>query len=360
MKTLLSSVVTLVLLMIALPDCAQAPAWGWGGHEYINEKAVDYLPQEMSFWVPQTQFLHDHAVDPDVDSHPQSYHYINIDLYDEFFEGTFPHDMDDLIGLYGQGTVEDNGTVPWVIDIWCEELTELMESGNWDEAWQIAAELGHYVADAHEPLHITLNYDGQLTGNDGIHSRYETQMINAFEDDIALIPGTGEYWPNVLDSTFKWIDTIYPYVDEILAADNVAAAEDPGYGSTYYASLWEETEDLTNLCMNLAVYNLACIWITCWENAGSPIPTDITGTEDGLSLTAFPNPGEDVVWLKYDGDPTGKRVLIYDATGKLAEDLMITETGPISLNLRGYEAGIYTLVLTDGKATDSVKIQVNR
>lgn len=312
--------VTLVGL-VSTDLVAQSSSWGWQGHTYINEHAVDYLPAEMSFFLDYVDFLGDHAADPDVDSEPSNYHYIDIDFYPEFFEGTLPHDIDELADLYSNSIVEDNGLIPWVVEIWCDSLTSLMASGQWDDAWQVAAELGHYVADSHQPLHLTLNYDGEETGNDGIHSRYETTMVNQNLSNFDLEPGTGEFWPNVLDSTFNYIDDMYPYVEDIMVADDLASASDPNYNSEYYDIMWQELEELTTISVRRACYDLACIWITCWENAGSPNPNGTAisdvGAEMNFAIQAYPNPASNYVTLELELTSSGYADLVlFDSNGK--------------------------------------------
>ena len=212
----------LFILAITFLQQDKIYAWGWGTHRYINENAVDYLPPEMDFFQEHSEYLREHSTDPDVDELPGYYHYIDIDYYPEFFEGTFPHDWDEAVEQYGYDVIINNGTIPWVIEAWTDSLTVLMASGQWETVWQLAAELGHYVADSHQPLHLTLNYNGQLTGNYGIHSRYETHMINPHLSELPLPDSSGIYWSSVIDSVFRYIDEIYPYVSEIIAADDLA------------------------------------------------------------------------------------------------------------------------------------------
>ena len=176
----------LILLIILLTFPNLYGRWGWGSHRFINDRAVNHLPQTMSFFQDHRDYLSEHSIDPDTDNLPGNYHYIDIDYYPEFFTGTLPHTWQGMIDLYGQNIMEDNGLVPWVIEWWMSDLRALMEAGNWNDVWQIAAELGHYVADSHQALHLTLNYNGQLSNNYGIHSRYETQMINPYLDDISF------------------------------------------------------------------------------------------------------------------------------------------------------------------------------
>jgi hypothetical protein len=301
-------------------------AWGWQTHRYINENAVDYLSPEMEFFQEFKEYLRQHSTDPDTDDLPGYYHYIDIDYYTEFFEETFPHDWDDAVDQYGYDIIIDNGIVPWVIEQWTDSLTILMNDGDWDTVWQLAAELGHYVADSHEPLHLTLNYNGQLTGNYGIHSRYETQMINPHLSELPLPDSTSNYWSSVIDSVFRYIEEIYPYVNEIIAADDLAAAQDPNYNSTYYNILWEELDSLTISVLHCAIIDLASIWQTAWINAGSP--TLLSNDEQSIPnvyvlYENYPNPFNPVTTLRYDLPENGHvNITMYDMLGRQVKTLI--------------------------------------
>jgi hypothetical protein len=336
------------LLLASVSAFPQSSTWGWQGHTFINEQAVSFLPPEMSFFIEHTSFLGDHAPDPDQDSEPGVYHYIDIDYYPEFFEGTLPHDINDLAALYSNSIVEENGLVPWVVEIWCDSLTSLMASGQWDVAWQIAAELGHYVGDSHQPLHLTMNYDGQLTGNDGVHSRYETNMVNAHLDEITLNPITAEFWPNVLDSTFGYIDQMYVYVDDIIAADDYAYGQAGNYNNTYYNLMWEELEEITVTCLQKASYDLACIWMTCWINAGSPNPdgVNIQDSSNVTAVTVFPVPCSDMLTIQCDGIAAEHvQITIYDSFGRAVDfghgQFVQSDLNRIRLNVSRYPIGMY-------------------
>jgi len=265
-----------IFALIILLNLAYSQNAKWGGdvHRYINSAAVDHLPSGMFFFKDQRSFLSGHASDPDRDSKPGYYHYIDIDAYPEFLQGTLPHEWDAITALYSEYVINNNGTIPWVIDEWTETFSDLMAGGDWTNAWQIAAELGHYVADSHQPLHLTVNYDGRDTGNDGIHSRYESKLFSYYLNSLPLPEGTGKYWSNTLDSVFGYIDDIYPYVDSILIADDLAKSIDPSYGSAYYAKMWSELENLSIAVIHQAILDLASIWVTAWENAGKPLPPE--------------------------------------------------------------------------------------
>lgn len=44
--------------------------------------------------------------------------------------------------------------------------------------------MGHFVGDAAQPLHNTSDYDGWATGHGGLHSYYETQLVNELPLDL--------------------------------------------------------------------------------------------------------------------------------------------------------------------------------
>ena len=53
-----------------------------------------------------------------------------------------------------------------------------------------ASDLGHYIADAHVPLHTTGNYNGQRTNQKGVHALWETQAV-----EWMLSPTAGRHCP---------------------------------------------------------------------------------------------------------------------------------------------------------------------
>ena len=340
----------LICLLFCSSLFAQTLRWGWEAHRYINEHAIDYLPPEMSFFQDHRTYIRDHSIDPDTDPLPGYYHYIDIDYYPEFFAGTLPHDLDNLIALYNISIVYNNGIVPWIVEEWTDSLSVLMANGQWDDVWQVAAELGHYVADSHQPLHLTMNYNGQLTSNYGIHSRYETQMLNQYLSQIPLPAQMGEYWPNVIDSVFLYIDETYPYADSIMNADDLASAQDPNYGSTYYSILWQQLEQLTTICIQNAILDLASIWRTAWENAGSPSPLSIQpnshNPESYFLAEAYPNPFNPTTNIKLTVPKSAVVSLkIYNLVGQEVAELVSERLTPgtyeYQWNASGFASGVY-------------------
>jgi len=351
---------TTILLVTLLMFTNIYGRWGWGSHRFINDAAVNHLPESMFFFEDHRDYLSVHAVDPDSDPDPGYYHYIDIDYYPEFFAGTLPHTWQGMIDLYGQDTMEDMGLVPWVIEWWLDDMTTLMADGNWNDVWQVAAELGHYVGDSHQALHLALNYNGQLSGNYGIHSRYETQMMNPRLDQISFPDSIANYWESPIDSVFDYIEDIFPLVDLIMAADDRADLATSSYNDTYYSMMWDDLGDTTIWSLSRASVDLASIWYTAWVNAGSPFPPGVVGVDDvqvpgQFQIDAFPNPFNAQVSLRFQmEEDTHASLTICDTQGRLVTPLAQGDfgRGEYSLTWNGttqngndVSSGVYLFVL---------------
>ena len=169
--------------------------WGANGHKIINRRSTFSFPSPMTFlnWADS---LAAHSSDADYrrssDPNEAPRHYIDIDDYPEFIAtGRIPQDLDSLIAIHGSTFVYDKGILPFSIMATADSIKKYFQLQNYQKAMLHSADLGHYVGDGHNALHITRNYNGQHTNQTGVHSRYETQLINrdsaniiyAFEND---------------------------------------------------------------------------------------------------------------------------------------------------------------------------------
>jgi hypothetical protein len=201
-------------------------------------------------------------------------HYIDIDNYPEFNStGRIPQTLDSVIMIHGSYFVYDQGVLPWAILTTFDTLTACFERLDWDKAVLVAADLGHYIADGHMPLHITRNYNGQHSGNYGIHSRFESTMINAY---VSQINYTGTPIEEIQDPeqyVFDFLYTNYTYVDSVLDADDYAKGISGGSTSSgaYKQALWEKTGGFTTMLFENASHALAEMMYTAWLKAGSPL-----------------------------------------------------------------------------------------
>jgi hypothetical protein len=251
-------------------------SWGDVGHSVISLRAELSFNEEMSVYGDWVDYLSDHASDADSrkkdDPKEGPRHYIDIDSYDSFVDnGKIPQTLDSCIAEYGSGFVDDNGYLPWATLNSYDSLVVCLERRDIDKAKFHAADLGHYVADGHMPMHLTKNYDGQFTGNKGIHYRYEIKMINEFKSQINYSGSPAEEIEHVGNFVFSYIYENYEYMDSILMADDYAK-DDAGNTESddYYEALWQETETMTNEMLKRGSHAFAELLYSAWIEAGRP------------------------------------------------------------------------------------------
>jgi hypothetical protein len=133
--------------------------------------------------------------------------------------------------------------------------------------------ISHYLEDIHQPFHSTINYDGQLTGNDGIHFRYEIFMIDRHWDkpDIDKIEKLEPIkLKDIRRFLIEILENSLSNVKPILDADTKATKIDPTFSTKYYESLWNDVKNITNERINRSVFNLARLLYSIWIEAGKP------------------------------------------------------------------------------------------
>ena len=339
--------------------------YGWGstGHKIINRKAVFSFPGAMSSFYWWRDSLANHASDADYrkgsDPSESKRHYIDIDNYPEFVaNGRIPQTLDSLIAIYGVTVVNNNGILPYTIIATVDSVKKYFQQNNWQKAMLKAADLGHYVADAHNPLHITRNYDGQYSNQTGIHSRYETQMINADTGRLAYTYDSAFYVPNVNQFVFNFVYHNYQYVDSLLKADSIAYALAGNYGSLYLQQLWNRSGYFTVKMFKNSSNYLATLIYTAWINAGSPLPTSIASNETevtGYSLKQnYPNPFNPSTTISFNLPVSSYVSLkVYDAAGKLSATLLEERKGSgsysVTFNASILPSGVYFYKLNTDK-----------
>jgi hypothetical protein len=359
-------------LAALLAICLPAPGWTWGfaTHHYIAQNYSKHLPPYIDGLRAYDAVVDQKVTDPDTrrpTTPGESYrHYIDIDNYPEFFTGTLSHDRAVLEAQYGAATVLENGIVPWAVGEVVTTLTQQFQDQQWSAAATTIADLCHYVGDACQPLHCTRNYDGQFTGNNGIHSRYETTMMSSHIGELTTPVTPVTYYPNPVDAMFEFVDDSWAGVSVVLEADNTARAASGGsFNSIYYASLWSSTQSLTRSRINVAAVATASFVFTAWNNAGRPqVPgstVDVPSAHaSGSYLVAGPTPFRDALSIQYAGaGPLSVEVL--DVRGARVEQIVDrgSSTGTVSWRpSRQMAPGIYFIRLTGSK--DSIVRRVIR
>jgi len=352
---------------------------GWGnvGHRIINSKTILSVNASMPFWLNWSDSLAAHGSDADYrkssDPNEAPKHYIDIDNYLEFVSnGNITQSFDSLVMQHGITFVMDQGILPWAILATFDSLQTAFQNNQFNKAMLVAADLGHYVGDMHMPLHITRNYNGQYTGQTGVHSRFESNMINTYNGQIVYTGDSLIYINDISDFVFNTLYNNYIYVDSVLKADSVAKAfAGNTTSSAYYSKMWELSKEFTIRLFKEASHKLTCLIYTAWINAGSPVSVEEENTLKSPIVFAlfqnYPNPFNPSTTIKYtipnvtlsassraESRDEGSRVQlrIYDVLGNevttLVDEYKPAGSYEVNFDAKSLSSGVYFYKLQAG------------
>ncbi len=285
--------IPMVLLMAALMATYQpARAWGFYGHRLINRLAVYLLPPDMLvLFKPHIEFLSEHSVDPDKRRYSVGgeapRHYIDLDHYGQWPYPELPRSWNLAVARYTEDTLQAHGIVPWWTQVMLNRLTEAFKAGDQMRILRTAADIGHYIGDAHVPLHACTNYNGRLTGQEGIHGFWESRIPELFaENEFDFFIGKAAYlprpdvfiWERVLESAAA-ADTVLKteaVLNARFAPDKKYAYEERlgkitrQYSAAYSRAYSDMLNGMIERRMRQSIYAVAAFWYTAWVNAGQP------------------------------------------------------------------------------------------
>jgi hypothetical protein len=281
----------LVLAAALLALCAMpraASAWGVDAHRYIMDRAIDRLPPELRpFYDRWRPYLVERSVDPDLwrlagwDDEPPR-HFMDMDAYGAYPFPDLPRDYDRAVERYGIEFVQKNGLVPWRVAEMYGRLRRAFEDqkkGGSDYALSNArfysAVLAHYVSDAHVPLHAVVNYDGQVTGQWGIHGRFESDLFERYRDRLTVTPPALGPVRDPRALTFDVLLSSYKASALVLAADLKAVAGRTQYDDGYYDLLFGDLRTTLEERLGGSISAVSALITSAWEDAGRPeLPVD--------------------------------------------------------------------------------------
>lgn len=284
MRKILPAVV-LALFLWPAPS-ARVSAWGFTGHRFITGKAIDLLPPEIRpFFQKYRTTLVEHAIDPDTyrtmgftEEPPR--HFMDMDNYGPFPFASIPHDYSEAVAKRGLDFVTKNGTVPWRTEEVFNRLRDAFRqlptsSFSRDDITLFSAVMAHYTEDSFQPFHACANYDGQLTHQQGIHSRFESELFDRYEADLHLSPPPVAYIPNAREFIFTTLTASYENVQPILDADRAAAEGRTLYDDEYFAQFFRSARPILEKRVSGAISGVASLITSAWMDAGKPaLPAD--------------------------------------------------------------------------------------
>lgn len=283
-------VIAVVALMAVAVMPARTQAWGYDAHKTIMERAIGLLPSEIRrFFEQYKATLIERAIDPDTwqvagfNDQEAPNHFLDLDWegYGKYPYSGLPREYSAAVAKFGTRRIRDNGTVPWRVEEMYGELRRAFESyerrgpfGRNDILF-FSAWLTHYVSDAHVPFHAVLNYDGQLTGQHGIHSRFEAYLFERYRDQWTIAPKPIAAITNPRDYIFDVVLEGTQLVPPILKSDLEAIAARDEYDDAYYAAFFKANRAVLERRLNESMAASAAMIAGAWEAAGKPaVPSD--------------------------------------------------------------------------------------
>jgi hypothetical protein len=278
-------VALLALVLSAIPRVHVA-AWGFNGHRFLTDKALDQLPPELNpFFRKFRTTVVEHAIDPDtyrtmgwVEESPR--HFLDMDNWGPFPFTDLPHDYKAAVAKRGEDFVLKNGTVPWRAEELYGKLRDAfnqlaVNDYSRDNIKLFSAVLSHYVGDSFQPFHACANYDGQLTGQNGIHARFESDLFDRMENRLHVTPAALQPIPNAREFVFATLTDSFKEVDAILAADKAAVQGRAAYDDGYFEVMATKTGPILEKRINGAINGVASLITQAWIDAGKPaLPLD--------------------------------------------------------------------------------------
>ncbi|MEL6152942.1 MAG: zinc dependent phospholipase C family protein, partial [Bacteroidota bacterium] len=282
--------IQLIVLLFTL-STPTARGWGFWAHRQINRHAVFTLPPAMlTFYKYHIQLITEHAVDPDkrryIVEGEAAKHYIDLDHYGEAALYSMPRYWHQALEMYPEAVLQAHGILPWHIYRMKHRLTKAFENKDVAKILKLSADIGHYIADANVPLHTTENYNGQLTGQEGIHGLWETRLPMLFFEDYDLFVGKAAYISKPLQRIWEAIITAHKGVEPVLRLEKQLSQSFPStrkysfeqhgntlhkvYAFAYAQAYHNALEGQVERQLRAAIKMVGDFWLTCWIDAGQP------------------------------------------------------------------------------------------
>lgn len=278
-----NALVAACVCLIVVFEPAPAQAWGSAGHRYIMQRAIDLLPADLKpFFVQHRDELVLRVVDPDLwrnvgwEDDPNHFLDFGVTEYGPYPFTALPRDYDAALQKFGAATLKKYGLLPW---------REAEMSGNLRRGFEgfarqpryavsdvvlFSAAASHYMQDAHQPLHATDNYDGQMTGQRGVHSRFETDLVERYLQRLVVMPAAPTPIINPRDYAFDVLLSSYQLVDPLLKADKEATEGREFYDDAYFEAFFARVKPMLEKRLSESITATAGLIMGAWQQAGKP------------------------------------------------------------------------------------------
>lgn len=281
-----------VLVSVALAVLLVGSSWGFLVHRTVNQLAIYNLPKGIApFFYGNKEYLVKNSTRPDerrnTDSTEATKHFIDFEAFGDSAAWKMPYDWNAAVQQYSKDTLLQYGYVPYQVMVTKAKLTEAFRQKNSDSILYYAADLGHYISDAHVPLHTSINYDGQLTGQKGLHSLWESVIPEIELSNYNLYSKhKAKYQARPEEQLWKAVQEAHVLLTDVFGQEKEASK---GFtDSTKYRTQVRRGREVKSYTTEFAkAYNarlgktineqllkssamVADFWYTSWVDAGKP------------------------------------------------------------------------------------------
>lgn len=273
-------------------------SWGSLIHRTIHQLAVYQLPKPMqSFFHENMKYLVENAPRPDTrrntDSSEAPRHFIDLEAYGDSAAWKMPMVWETAISIYSIDSLLEYGYVPYHIMTMQERLTKAFRKLEKDSILFYAVDLAHYIGDANVPLHTTLNYDGQLTNQHGLHSLWESMIPEIHIAEYKLYSDhKAKYISDPAKEVWACIRRAHKLLPGVFGKEVEATKEFTGstkyriqvrrgkevksYTSAFAKTYNQKLGQTINQQLLYSVKMIGDFWYTAWVDAGRPDLSSIT------------------------------------------------------------------------------------
>ena len=276
-------------------------SWGFLAHKTEHQLAIYELPKELcSYFYKNIDYIEYNAVRPDVrrnnDPTEAPKHFIDLEAFGDSAAYKMPWKWNDAVKKYSKDTMLKYGYVPYEIIAMQKKLTNAFKQKNNDSILFYAADLGHYIEDANVPLHSSLNYDGQLTDQKGLHALWETVVPEIEINNYNLsTKHNAKYIKNKEKAVWNAIRKAHALLPDIFSKEKEVSkkfteatkykienrnGKEVKYYSTDFAKAYAAALGNTiNQQLLNSANMVADFWYTAWVDAGKPDLSTLPKTE---------------------------------------------------------------------------------
>jgi hypothetical protein len=282
-----------VAVLIALTP--RVSAWGFEAHKFIADRMIALLPAEIRpLFEKRRAFIVERAIDPDLwrnvgwEQEPPN-HFLDMDheAFGPYPFDKLPRDYSAAVQKFGKEFIDTQGLLPWRTAEFYGRLQREFESLKrqsppgyaLDNIVLYSAILAHYVADGHVPLHAVVNYNGQLTSQNGVHSRWESELFERNRSSLKISPPAVKPVTMPRDFMFETLLASNRAAANVLESDRKAAEDRQFYDDAYFAAFANGTLPALQQRLNESIAGVAAMITGAWEQAGKPaVPVELPRT----------------------------------------------------------------------------------